>query len=288
VVRRDEALSALRRQLAGREFEFATMLEVRDGGPDRFLVRARAGRRLHPHTLVVAADERSLALDHGLGEPLPADDVQLWASGVVLWLEEQLDTGVLRWGRRITLQNGTVAIDPSLDPGPPSPWYVSSVPLERPTPAGQGRLRRSTGGGQHGLVAIGGGRIELEPDPAPGGSLQDLGFDVGPGRAAHAVGGLVRWLQVFPDSSGGSRPVGQLVVSWRDEPEAVAELEYLELGPSVPRGAVEELVLAGIHGAADAGARWIEHRLDDVARLDLGLRWRTENGVRRLDAAEVP
>jgi hypothetical protein len=36
VVRRDEALHALRRKVTGREFEFATGLEVTDGGPAGF------------------------------------------------------------------------------------------------------------------------------------------------------------------------------------------------------------------------------------------------------------
>jgi hypothetical protein len=70
VVGRDEALRALRRKITGREFEFATVLEVTDGGPAGFLLRVRAGRRLHLHTLVLAADEESLSLDHGIGDPL--------------------------------------------------------------------------------------------------------------------------------------------------------------------------------------------------------------------------
>jgi hypothetical protein len=96
------------------------------------VLRARSGRRLHPHILVLAADEASLGLDHRVGEPLDAaDDVQVWAEGVVWWLMELLDTGVLRWGRRVSFDSGIQAIDPSLEPGPPSPWYASDVSLQR-------------------------------------------------------------------------------------------------------------------------------------------------------------
>jgi len=249
VVDRDEALEALRHEVTGREFEFATVLEVTDGGPVGFLVRVRAGRRLHPHVLVLAADEQSLALDYLVGEPLQDDDVQLWAEGVVWWLMEQLDTGVLRWGRRITLPDGTVAIDPTLEPGPASPWRVGSVPLERPTRAGQRRLRRiARRQGRSHVVIL--GDIRSEPDPAPGGHLRNVGFDVRPGRTAHAEGRLVAWLQLHLDDRGGSPPVGQLVVAWRDEDEAVVVLEGLECTASIPEGAVAELMLAGVHAAA--------------------------------------
>lgn len=133
---------ALHREVAGHAFAYATGLDVTDGGSAGFLVRVRAGQRLQPATLVVAADEHSLALDHGVDEPLPVDDVEMWACGVRSWLTEQLDTGVLRWGRRVTLPDGTAAIDPSIHPEPASPCWVSPVPLQRPTPPGQRQLRR--------------------------------------------------------------------------------------------------------------------------------------------------
>lgn len=124
MVRRDEALRALRRKVVGREFEYATALEVTDGGPAGFLLRVRAGQRLHPHTLIVAADEESLTLEHSVGEPLVTDDAEVWADGVYSWLMEELDTSVLRRGRRVTLEDGTVAIDPSLETGSPhQPCY---------------------------------------------------------------------------------------------------------------------------------------------------------------------
>lgn len=103
MVGRDEALQLLRRVITGRGFVIATVLEVTDGGSDGSLLRVRSGRRLQAHTLVVAADEHRLALDHGLGLPLDDDDVQRWAHAVSTWLAEQLDTGVLRWGSRVTL-----------------------------------------------------------------------------------------------------------------------------------------------------------------------------------------
>jgi hypothetical protein len=298
MVERDQALEALRREVTGRGFAFATVLRVDDGGAAGFL-RVRSGRRLHPHTLVVAADESSLALDHLLGEPLPSDDAEEWARGVVERLTEQLDTGVLRWGRRITLEDGTPAIDPWIDPGPPGPGYVTDVPLERPSPAGQRRLRRlirrgrrrsavtSDGRDEVEVVTIG-GRIGLEPDPEPGEHLHDHGFDVRPGRAAHAGGRLVAWLQLLTDDRASAAPVGQLVVSWHDEPEAIARLEHLEHRPSAPAGAVEELVLAGVQTAADAGARRVEHQLADVDRLAGGMPWERVDGVSRLDAAAIP
>lgn len=117
-------MQGLRGAVTGREFEFATMLEVTDGGPDGLLVRVLSGQRLHPYALVLAADERALALDHSVGEPVQADDVDLWADGVVMMLMELLDTGGLRWGRRVTLSDGSVAIDPTLEPEPSSAWWA--------------------------------------------------------------------------------------------------------------------------------------------------------------------
>ncbi|TVR25476.1 MAG: hypothetical protein EA387_03865 [Nitriliruptor sp.] len=287
MVGRDEALEALHREVAGHAFEYATGLDVTDGGSAGFLVRVRAGQRLRPATLVVAADEHSLALDHGVDEPLPADDAQMWALGVLTWLTEQLDTGVLRWGRRITLPDGTAAIDPSIHPGPASPWWVSPVPLQRPTRAAQRQLRRAARS-EGGRVVTLGGSIELQPDPAPGGHLRHAGLDVRPGRAAAAAGRLVAWLQLHLDDSGGSPPAGQFVVAWGDGWETVVQLEHLEYQPSAPRAAIEELLLAGLHAAADAGARVIEHRLDDRELLHLGLPWRPEGGALRLDPADIP
>lgn len=288
MVRRDEALSALRHGVAGREFEFATVLEVTDGGPDGLLLRVRSGRRLHPHTLVVDADESRLALDHSTGEPLDNDDVQQWTHGMVLWLTEQLDTGVLRCGRRRKLTDGTVAIDPMLEPEPPSPWWVSPVPLERPTLTGQRRLRRLAQSRRGESIAILGGRMHLEPNPTLGGHLRDAGLDVRPGRAAHRAGRLLQWLQLHLDDRGGSPPAGQLVVSWADDAQTDGRLEHLECTPSVPETAVQHLVFAGIHAAADVGASWIEHRFDHRDPGWVGLPWTYKAGAMRLDAADVP
>lgn len=287
MVGRGEALDALHREVAGHAFAYATGLDVTDGGPAGFLVRVRAGQRPRPATLVVAADEHSLALDHGVDEPLPEDDVEMWARGVLTWLTEQLDTGVLRWGRRIALPDGTTAIDPSIHPGPASPWWVSPVPLQRPTRAGQRQLRR-VARSEGGRVVTLGGSIELQPDPAPGGHLRHAGLDVRPGRAATAEGRLVAWLQLHLDDSGGSPPAGQLVVACGEGAETVVQLEHLEYQPSAPRAAIEDLVLAGLHAAPDAGARVIEHRLDDRDVLHLGLPWRSEDGAHRLNAADLP
>ncbi|MFO7959916.1 MAG: hypothetical protein R6U94_03080, partial [Nitriliruptoraceae bacterium] len=120
------------------------------------------------------------------------------------------------------------------------------------------------------------------------GHLRHAGLDVRPGRAATAEGRLVAWLQLYLDDRGGSPPVGQLVVAFGEGSETVVQLEHLEYRPSVPRAAIEELVLAGLHAAADAGARVIEHRLDDRDLLPSGLPWRPADGVMRLDAADVP
>lgn len=290
---RDAALRALRRKVTGHEFEFATVLEVTDGGPAGFLLRVRAGQRLHPHTLVVAADEESLTRDHSIGAPLETDDAEMWADGVYYWLTEELDTGVLPRGRRVTLEDGTVAIDPSPETGSQhQPWYVSDVPLDRPTSDVQpGRswlswsLLRARG---RSFVTISSIDEPREPDPTPGDHLRGAGFDVGPGRTAHADGRLIQWLQLIRNDRHASSPLGQLVVSWRDEPPAVAQLEHLECEPRAPHAAVEALMLAGVHDAADAGARWIEHRFDDVEHLDLGLRWQPAGGITRLNAADVP
>jgi hypothetical protein len=294
VVGRDEALHALRRELIGREFAAASVLAVNDVAPVGFVLRVRAGRRIHPHTVVLAADERSLTHDHAWDEPLANDDAEQWAYRVALWLEEQFGSRVLDWGPRVVLADGTSAVDLRAEPEvmPSWPGDVSEVSLDRPTPAGHRRLRRLAlrkGLGLHrrAIVVMGDG-FGSEPDPAPGGHLAEAGLDVRPGRAAVAEGRLISWLQLFAHDRGGAPPVGHLVVAWRDEVDAVAELEHLEYRPQAPHGAVEHLVLVAIHGAADAGARSIEHRLDDVAHLGPVLPWQAGNGVARLDAADIP
>lgn len=292
MVRRDDALRGLQRDLTGRQFDSATVLDVSDGGSAGFLVRVRSGKRIHPHVLVVPVDETSLAFDRGLDQPLSPDDVEQWTQGVDTWLMIELDTGVLRSGQRVTLEDGTVAVDPSLDRSPTGPWYVYDVPMERPTSAGQRRilrrlLRRLLSGGNRSFVTLG-DDIEMEPDPAPGSYLSGFGFDVTPGPAICAAGRLVRWLQLFPDGSSGAVPIGQLVVAWRDRSRTVAALEHLEMRPSVTRDAMEHLVLTGVHDAADAGARSIEYRCADRRGLGQDLPWASMDDVSRLDAADVP
>jgi hypothetical protein len=294
LVARDEALSALKQQLTGREFSSATVLEVRDGGSAGFLLGVRSGRRLRPHTVVLPADEASLGFDYMLDEPLGTDDVDLWADRVAVWLMVELDTGVLRRGRRVTLDDGTEAVDPiGVRSHEPNPDWVSSVPLTLfPLPRIRGPmawwfvLRRVFRRGGVRVVTVEDGDA-AEPDPAPGGHLLDAGLDARPGRAAYGDGRLIEWLQL---SSGGraSRWVGQLVVSWRDESEGIAQLEHLEYLSSAPADAIEELMLTGVHAAADAGARWIERQLDSDDQAVPDLPWETVDGLTRLDANDVP
>jgi hypothetical protein len=203
------------------------------------------------------------------------------------WLAEQLDTGALRWGQRIVLADGTIAIDPSSEPEPPSRWSLDTVPLGRPTAAGQRRLRRlSRQRRSRHIVTLGDG-IPREPDPAPGGYLRRLGFDVRPGRRAHAEGRLIQWWLLSLNNASLEPPVGQLVVAWLDSSEEVAQLAYLETKPSVAREGLEQLVLASVHAAADAGAEVIEHHLD-IDHVQLRLPWQAEDDTRRLNAADVP
>lgn len=288
MVDRGEALEVLRQEVVGQVFASGTVLAVDEAGPVGFLVRVRAGRRIHPHTLRLAADQQSLTLDHSIGEPVADIDARSWAQGVALWLTEQLATGALRWGRRVTLPDGTVAIDPTLDPDPPSPWHVASLPLERPTADAQRRLlRMAKRRGTRHLVTIG-DRIATEPDPTPGSHLLDVGFNVHPGRTAHTQRRLIDWLQLFDHDDLHASLIGQLVVSWQDEQAATAQLEHLEHVPSIPRGAVADLVLAGVHAAADAGARQVEYRLSDLGHVTAGLGWRQVDGIWTLDATELP
>ena len=109
-----------------------------------------------------------------------------------------------------------------------------------------------------------------------------------PGRAAHEQGRLIQWLQLFGDDGAGALPIGQLVVSWRDEHEATAQLEHLEHRPSAPAAAVETLVLTGVHAAADAGARWVERRIEDTDHGVPDLAWEVVDGVARVAATDIP
>jgi hypothetical protein len=155
VVGRDEALLALQGELTGRVFEFATVLEVVDGGADGF---------------------------------------------------------VLRWGRRVTLDGGIQAIDPSLEPGPPSPWWVSVVSLQRPTRAGQRRLRRLAR--RVGDAASSSSETASRRSPAR--HQVATCATAGPmcSRDARPTESrLVAWLLLFDDDSADATPVGPLVVS---------------------------------------------------------------------------
>lgn len=286
MIGRGEALEALRRESLGRKFAFATVLEVTDGGPSGFLAHVRSGRRVHPHLLVVAGDESRLSLDAAINELLPVADAQLWARGVLMWLMVQLDTGVLRWGRRVTLPDGSVAIDPMLEPAPASPWWVSPLPLDRPTGAGSvhgddWRDGRDAAVSKSSATAPLPSRSRLRA-----GTCETRASTCG--RAAHTDGRLVQWLQLHLDDRGRSLPVGQFVVAWQDECEAVVVLECREFEPSVPVRAVEELLLAGVHAAADAGARVIQHRTDNAEHLQRELPWQSDDGILHLRAGDVP
>ena len=111
-----------------------------------------------------------------------------------------------------------------------------------------------------------------------------MGFDVRPGRAAHADGRLIEWLQMELDDSIDAPAAGQLVVAWRGESKTVGLLEHLECKPDAADGAVEELVFADVHAAADAGAHVIEYG-PDGEHLHSGLPWQQERGVLRLHQA---
>lgn len=298
-----DALRALRTQLTGYAFWRATALEVVHGGGERFLVRVRSDQRRRPHTVVVPADASSLAHDLFIGEPLEGDDAEAWADGVARWLQEEIDTGLLRWGQRIDLGDGTVAIDPMA--GRPSraddgagPWSIVAVPLDRPTAAAEQRLRRQfrwrlrlksllTGGGWTYVVAMG-DDLDHEPDPRPGGALEEVGLDVTAGREAARAGRLIAWLQLYEHDDVRAQPLGHVVVRWEDAPGETAQLACCEVVDDPPIDALEALRLAGLHAAADAGARWIDDLLVPSPWHADGLPWQSHDGVRRLDADEVP
>jgi hypothetical protein len=117
---RDQALHELRRRLTELEFDYTTVLEIVDGGSSGFLARVRDSGQLTVHTLVLEVDPDGLGHDTGWSEPLPQDEVEAWVTVVTELLREELDTGVLQRGKRVTLEDGTVAIDPSLGVHPPS------------------------------------------------------------------------------------------------------------------------------------------------------------------------
>jgi hypothetical protein len=289
MVERRDALRAMQQQLIGRRFDSAAVLDVDDGGAQGFLVRFRTGQRLAANVVVVPADPLSLATDHSVAEPLDSADASDWAQGVSIRLEELLDTGLVVWGVRVHLADGTVAIDPTCEPETTDDvWEVSTVPLDRPGRTERRRIRWLAWRKRTRRLVVLGDEAASEPDPSPGTFLQAAGFDIGPGRRAHADGRLISWLQLYPDGSLDDDAVGQAVVVWRDHGEELAELQHLETSTDVPDEARNVLLAAAVNHAADAGARWLDTH-HDIPELEKARSTTADaDGRRRYDMANLP
>jgi hypothetical protein len=186
-------------------------------------------------------------LPHGVSTGVPVASLQDWVSEVVLWLMEELDTGLVRRSARmqvgdvVLLEAGVNAVDVL-----PEGYYIGDVNL------GSGRsngdhLKRD---GLHTKVA----RHLLKQDR------------------------LLVWLHAYENNARGEPFVGHAVVS-RPAPASTPEvrsgearLEVLEVAPGTPATVNAALAFHAVRSAIEMGAAKVATDLDDPSLTQVGFR----------------
>lgn len=227
--------------------------------------------RRNPHTFVVrfGRDLEGPYSDHEAW-PEGQDPVEAWCEDVQFWLMEELDTGLLarasrhREGEVIALtavapppapaepDSDQVWIDhvPQFAPEMRLPWQVH-VRLALRTVLARLMGRRAA------LGWATWGPLDAEPGDGvrDGEWLADAGMNPAAVRAIRDDGRLLVWLQALTDALE-DQAVGQCAVVTTVDPQIV-RMEVLETTSRAPEGLRDRLVLAGVHAAADEGARTV-------------------------------
>lgn len=184
-------------------------------------------------------------LPPGISTGLPTTSLQEWVEEVVLWLMEELDTGLVRRATRTQVGDLTFLTTGGATDVLPEGYYVSTL-----------------------YIGPGGGKGE---------HLADVGLDVSTARRVLSSGRLIVWLHAHVDNSRGEPFVGHAVVARPSADEAgdggqPARLEVLEVVPGTPGTVAAALAYHAVRDAIESGAQTIFSALDDPALEEVGFR----------------
>jgi hypothetical protein len=186
-------------------------------------------------------------LPPGVSTGVPVASLQGWVSEVVLWLMEELDTGLVR--RSTRTQVGDVVLlraDGNTVDVLPEGYYIGDVHL------GSGRSN-----GDH---------------------LQRDGLHTQVARRLLRQDRLLVWLHAHVDNARGEPFVGHAVVSrpvptrTADELSGSARLEVLEVVPGTPTTVNAALAYHAVRSAIEMGAEQVATDLDDPFLTQVGFR----------------
>lgn len=226
--------------------------------------------RRNPHTFVLRFD-REFAGVFGPEDVVtrtPHDDVvrEVWCENVGFWLMEELDTGLLARARRRRAGPEIVLTAPVPQTHDAPQVWVDEVPQFAPEVHLPWRIHAPLAA-RSVLARIRGRRAPMawatwgSLDAEPGDGLRDgewlgeAGMDPARVRAIRDDGRLLVWLQALTDALE-DQAVGQCAVVTTVDPQ-IARIEVLETTNRAPEGLRDRLVLAGVHVAADEGARTV-------------------------------
>ena len=247
--RRGDVVAALRDRLLTRGsvtdgFTGVDVLPVLPGGPadeDGVVVLFRWER--DPATYAVRFPLEPPPDGEGTGGPpgvstgVPTASLEGWVAEVVLWLTEELGTGLVRRSARtqvgdaVLLAGGVDAVDVL-----PAGWYI--------------------------------GDVHLGPDGDGGDHLRRVGLSTRVARRLREQDRLLAWLHAYADNARGEPFVGHAVVS--GGPPGSARLEVLEVVRGTPATVAAALAFHAVRGAVEAGAGAVVTALDDSALDEIG------------------
>ncbi|MFC4122820.1 hypothetical protein [Nonomuraea zeae] len=178
----------------------------------------------------------------------PVCSVDEWVLDVGSFLMEELDTGLVRRGRR-TVREGHVLLDNRDAPDIwPAEYFISPVPIDD----------------------------DLAPSsaspPESGSWLAGAGLDVGVPRQLIAEARLACWFQAYVNNDRGEPFVGHAAGSWEDGRRTVARLDVVHLRPGVPSEVGEALARPAVCEVAEAGALGVVTAIDAPELRGLGFR----------------
>lgn len=185
----------------------------------------------------------------------PADTPGSLVSETFANWQENLRTGMLFWGTRTRMNDGTLHL---------------SWPKGGPSRDGDG----------YGIAAV-------PQHDRSGVSLAEAGLNIDKAVAAQSSGHLAAWLQAYVNNAAGRPFVAHAAPRWDDDTTAVVDV--VESVPNTPRSVLTKLVHAITHALANSGARTIELHYVDYAFAAFGyIEHPDSKGAMHLDVTTMP
>jgi len=198
-------------------------------------------------------EEAGVAMGVSTGDSVAS--LQAWVWEVVLWLMEELHTGVVRRGARRQVGDVVLLVaDARAVDVLPEGYYVGDVYL-------------GTGGSN-------------------GDHLKRDGLHINVARRLLKQERLLVWLHAYVNNTRGEPFVGHVVISraaaggTSDVPDGSARLEVLEVVPGTPATVAAALAFHAVRSAVEMGVARIVSDVDDPALDQIG--FRREHGTSRV------